>query len=209
MTARLFKESEMKRFITYLMLAGIMFLMFTGSSTASDDAEEYIAKAKAAFIQSDIVNAIHWYRKAAELNNAEAQTRLAYLLDNSEENDEAIIWYKKAVAQGHAEAFYGLGIMYAAGEGVKPDEAKAFELFTQAANKGHAPSIRALVVTYEKGDLGQPIDYELAVEWLQAGVEVNDLWAITRLARAYQRGELGLRIDNKQAGRLLQKLPAS
>jgi TPR repeat protein len=186
-----------------------MLFLLTSTARASETDQEYIAKAKAAFIQADIVNAIHWYRKAAELNNAEAQTRLAYLLDNSEENDEAIKWYQKAVVQGYAEAFYGLGIMYAAGEGVKPDEAKAFDLFAQAATKGHAPSIRALAVTYEKGDLGQPIDYELAVEWLQAGVEVNDPWAITRLARAYQRGELGLRIDNKQASQLLQKLPAS
>ncbi len=199
----------MKRYITYLMLPGIMLCLLTSTATASETAEEYITKAKTAFTQADIVNAIHFYRKAAELNSAEAQSRLAYLLDNSEENAEAIIWYEKAVAQGYAEAFYGLGIMYAAGEGVQPDETKAFELFTQAANKGHAPSIRALAVTYEKGDLGQPIDYELAVEWLQAGVEVNDPWAITRLARAYQRGELGLRIDNKKADRLLQKLPAS
>ena len=199
----------MYRLIRYPVTFWIAGLLLFTTAAASESAEDYITKAEAAFDQADIVNAMNWYRKAAKLNNAEAQTRLAYLLDNSEENEEAIKWYQKAVQQGHADAFYGLGIMYAAGEGANQDEAKAFELFTQAANKGHAPSIRALAVTYEKGDLGQPIDYELAVEWLQAGGDINDPWAITRLARAYQRGELGLRIDTKQTKMLLKKLPRS
>lgn len=199
----------MYQMIKYLIIFWITNLLLFTTVTANESPEEYLDKAKAAFNQADVVNAIRWYRKAAELDNAEAQTRLAYLLDNSEENEEAIKWYQKAVQQGYAEAFYGLGIMYASGEGVQQDEAKAFELYTQAAEKGHAPSIRTLAVCYEKGDLGQPVDYELAVEWLQAGVAINDPWAITRLARAYQRGELGLRIDSKQASMLLKKLPSS
>lgn len=198
----------MCRLINYLLALWITNLLLITSVNASDSPEAYLGKAKAAFEQADIVNAMRWYRKAAELGNAEAQTRLAYLLDNAEENEKAVEWYQKAVQQGYAEALYGLGIMYAAGDGVPQNEPKAFELYTQAAEKGHAPSIRALAVTYEKGDLGQPIDYEQAVLWLQAGVSIGDPWAITRLARAYQRGELGLRIDTKQAKTLLATLPS-
>ena len=199
----------MYQLIKYLFALWVINLLLFSTVNAKDSSEEYLVKAKAAFVQADIVNAIHWYRKAAAMENAEAQTRLAYLLDNSEENSEAVAWYRKAVQQGYTDAFYGLGVMYAAGEGVKLDESKAFELFTQAAEKGHAPSIRTLAVSYEKGDLGQPVDYEMAVMWLQEGVNIKDPWAITRLARAYQRGELGLRIDNKQANMLLDKIPSS
>ena len=197
----------MYRLMSYFLALLIWILFQIPTATAEDGPEAYLENANNAFEQSDIVNAMRWYRKAAELGNAQAQTRLAYLLDNSEENEEAIEWYQKAAAQGYPDALYGLGIMYAAGEGVPKNEDKAFDLLLQAANKGHAPSIRTLAVTYEKGDLDQPIDYEMAVQWLQAGVNVGDAWSITRLARAYQRGELGQRIDKQKAKALQKKIP--
>ena len=197
----------MYRLMNYFLALSIGMFSLISTATAEESPESYLQKADSAFEQSDIVNAMRWYRKAAELGNAQAQTRLAYLLDNSEENKEALEWYQKAAEQGYPEALYGLGIMYAAGEGVTPNEAKAFDLFLQAANKGHVPSIRTLAVTYEKGDLGQPIDFELAVQWLEAGVNSGDTWSITRLARAYQRGELGQRVDKQKARALQKQLP--
>lgn len=197
----------MHRLMTYFLTLWIGILSQISTVTAEDSPEAYLENANNAFKQSDIVNAMRWYRKAAELGNAQAQTRLAYLLDNSEENKEAIEWYQKAAEQDYPEAFYGLAVMYAAGEGVPKNESKAFDLFLQAANKGHAPSIRTLALVYEEGDLGQPIDYELAVQWLEAGVNVGDAWSITRLARAYQRGELGQRIDKQKAKALQKKVP--
>jgi TPR repeat protein len=196
----------MCRLMSYFLAFWMSVICCISTATANESPEAYLEKANTAFDRSDIVNAMRWYRKAAELGNAEAQTRLAYLLDNSEENAEALEWYQKAVDQGYPDAFYGLAVMYAAGEGVPKNDTKAFDLFLQAANSGHIPSIRTLAVTYEEGDLGQPIDYELAVQWLQAGVNANDTWAITRLARAYQRGELGLRIDKQKASALQKQL---
>ena len=59
--------------------------------------EEYIKLAEHAFDQSDIVSAMRYYRKAAEAGYAPAMSRLAYLLDKSEEDEEAITWLKRAV----------------------------------------------------------------------------------------------------------------
>jgi len=197
----------MYRLVSYFFILWAGMVSPVSTVMASDNPEVYMEKANAAFEQADIVNAMNWYRKAAELGNAEAQTRLAYLLDNAEENKEAIEWYQKAVEQGYPDAMYGLAGMYAAGEGTPKSEAKAFDLFSQAANNGHAPSIRILAVTYEEGNLGQPIDYELAVQWLQTGVSAGDTWSIFRLARAYERGELGQRIDKQKAKALQRQLP--
>ena len=59
---------------------------------------------------------------------------------------------------------------------------------------------------YEKGELGLRIDYELAREWLEQGMQLNDYWSIKRLAKAYGNGELGLRIDRQKAAQLEQQL---
>ena len=196
----------MYRLMSYFFVLWVGMMSPASTAIASDNAEAYLEKANTAFEQADIVNAMSWYRKAAEFGNAEAQTRLAYLLDNAEENKEAIEWYQKAVQQGYPDALHGLAVMYAAGEGVPKNEPKAFDLFLEAANNDHTPSIRILALTYEEGNLGQPIDYELAVQWLETGVNAGDTWSITRLARAYERGELGQRIDKQKAKALQRQL---
>lgn len=168
--------------------------------------ETLMNKAQAAFDQADIVNAMSYYRKAAESGYAPAQVRLAYLLDNSEENEAAVSWYRRAAEQGDAEGMYGLAQMLAAGEGVQQDNLQAVAAYTQAARQGHRPAIRVLALAYEKGELELNVSYAQAVSWLNAGVAARDTWSSKRLARAYRRGELGLRIDREQAGRLERRL---
>ncbi|RKZ63549.1 MAG: hypothetical protein DRQ44_09975, partial [Gammaproteobacteria bacterium] len=65
--------------------------------------EENVRLAEEAFDKSDIVSAMRFYRKAAEAGYGPAMSRLAYLLDKSEEDEEAIKWLKKAVLLGEAE----------------------------------------------------------------------------------------------------------
>lgn len=178
----------------------------TSAETAAETPQEYVAKAEQAFDESDIVGAMSYYRKAAEAGYAPAQSRLAYLLDISEENEEAVTWYQKAVAQGDAEAEHGLAGMYASGDGIAQNSAEALRLFTSSASKAYPPAIRVMAAAYEKGGIGLRIDYELAREWLEKGVQLNDNWSIKRLAQAYDNGELGLRIDRQKAAQLEQQL---
>lgn len=176
------------------------------SHAFADTAQEYVAKANKAFDESDIVSAMSYYRKAAEAGYVPAQIRLAYLLDKSEQNEEALEWYQKATEAGDAEAEFGLAGMYAAGDGTAPDIEQALTLFTSSANKGYTPAIHVMTAAYEKGELGLRIDYEAVREWLDKGVQLNDHRSIERLARAYTNGELGLRIDRQKAALLEQQL---
>ncbi|MGB5538863.1 MAG: tetratricopeptide repeat protein [Gammaproteobacteria bacterium] len=179
------------------------------------DTEALMQQAQTAFDQADIVNAMVLYRRAAEAGHAPAQARLAYLLDNSEANEEAVSWYRMAAEQGDAEGLFGLAHMYAAGEGIEKNPQEAVKGFTLAAQQGHAQAIRVLAQAYEMGELGLKVNYAQAVSWLNAGVAAQDAWSIRRLARAYRMGELGQRIDTEQAafleGRLvhLSRQPAN
>lgn len=187
-------------------MAATMLTLLTASYAFAETAQEYVTKAEKAFDESDIVSAMSYYRKAAEAGYVPAQNRLAYLLDKSEENEEAVKWYQKAAQQGDAEAEHGLAGMYVSADGIAQDSEEALRLFTSSAGKGYPPAIHVMAAAYEKGGLGLRVDYESAREWLDKGVQLNDYWSITRLARAYNNGELGLRIDRQKARQLEQQL---
>jgi TPR repeat protein len=192
-------------FYTNATITSILALFLTMHAYAASP-QEYVAKAEKAFDESDIVSAMSYYRKAAEAGYVPAQIRLAYLLDKSEENEEAFRWYQTAAATGDAEAEHGLARMYASGDGVTKNNSEALRLFTSSATKNYTPAIRVMAVAYEQGELGLRIDYETAQKWLAKGVQLNDYWSIKRLARAYSNGELGLRIDRQKATQLEQQL---
>ena len=63
------------------------------------------------------MEAVKWYRLAAEQGNARAQYNLGYAYDNGEgvEQDyvEAVKWFRLAAEQGNADAQYNLGYAYA------------------------------------------------------------------------------------------------
>mgnify|MGYP003571987548 FL=1 len=187
-------------------ISAIMLALLCVMQAQAETPQEYVVKAEKAFDESDIVSAMSYYRKAAEAGYVPAQTRLAYLLDTSEENEEAIKWYQLAAATGDAEAEHGLAGMYAAGDGIEQNSSEALRLFTSSANKGYTPAIHVMAVACEKGELGLRIDYEAAREWLEKGVQLNDYWSTGRLAQAYSNGELGLRIDRQKAAQLEQQL---
>lgn len=156
----------------------------------------------AAFARGDLLTAMTLYRRAAEAGSAPAQSRLAYLLDYSEDNEGAFRWYRQAAEQGHAQGQHGLAQMYAKGEGTEKDTALALSWFTHAAEQDYLPSVRVLAVAYETGELGLSINNDQALHWLRKGQQLADAWSIHRLARAYRLAELGLALDEKQANML-------
>ena len=198
----------MKQFQSFCLrsISATTLTLLCTMAAFAETPQEYITKAEQAFDKSDIVSAMSYYRKAADAGYAPAQRRLAYLLDKSEENEEAVIWYKKAVAQGDAEAEHGLAGMYVSADGIPQDNEEALRLFRSSASKGYPPAIHVMASAYEKGELGLRVDYELSREWLEKGMQLNDFWSIKRLAQAYGNGELGLRIDRQKAAQLEQQL---
>jgi TPR repeat protein len=192
-----------------ILAAGLfgLILGLGSNAVASETIDDYIAKADEAFDRSDVISAMNWYRKAAELGYAPAQSRLAYLLDKAEENEEAVRWYRMAAEQQYAEAEFGLAEMYNAGEGVERDYEQAVAWFTRAAEQGYMPAVHVLALAHEKGQMGLRINYDASVSWLRIGVEHRDPWSIKRLAKAYRNGELGLRYEPEQASALEDSLP--
>ena len=88
-------------------------------------------------VEPDAVEAVRWYRMAADQGHAPAQTSLAtfYYSNKGVKHDhaEAVRWYQKAADQGNADAQYLLGALYFRGHGIARDVIKAHMWFSLAA----------------------------------------------------------------------------
>ena len=96
-------------------------------------------------------------------------------------------WHPLA-EQGQAVAQYQLGLLYANGQGVTKDDAKARQWYEKAAVQGHteAQVNLGVLLMYARG--GQQ-DYKMAVYYLRlAANQGNDL-AQRRLGQMHERGE--------------------
>lgn len=151
--------SRMNRRLLVLLLAAV-----PGPAVLADEAAD-IDEGFVAFQRGDIVAAITHYEAAANAGSAEAQARLGWIFDQSEQNEDAVKWYRASAEQGHAGGQFGLGEMYAKGEGVEQDDAKAVEYFRLAAENGHGQAQRVLANAYENGLLGVEADPDKAAMW--------------------------------------------
>ena len=88
------------------------------------------------------MEAVKWYRKAAEQGNAAAQANLGYCYQNGQgvvqDYDEAVKWYRKAAAQGDALGQRNFGVCFQNGWGVPRDYNEAVKWYRKAAEQGHA-----------------------------------------------------------------------
>lgn len=135
-----------------------------GWEESKDDLNKYTT------LSPDREKSVAWFKRGAELGNAEAQYRLGEIyeiwmheiygygsgVDN--DHDKAFEWYWKAAGQGHVKAQYSLGEMYREGRGVAADADKAVEWFQKAAEHADVnmqKSIKkAIEETYAQGEVG-------------------------------------------------------
>ena len=94
---------------------------------------------------------------AAGKGNTDAQWQLGqiylgYFCNDEQNAKEAAKWYRKAAEQGRAEAQYGLGELYANGNGVQQDNSQALTWFTKAANNGSQNAKQAIENLKEKNN---------------------------------------------------------
>ncbi|MBR5709744.1 MAG: rhomboid family intramembrane serine protease [Thermoguttaceae bacterium] len=94
-------------------------------------------------------------------------------------------YYKRAVKFDNPVAIYNLGILYRDGDGVENDDAKAFELFKQAADLGDsdAQSEYGRMLYFEKENKKE------GVEWLKKASENGSQTARFFLACIYYEGD--------------------
>lgn len=206
LSVRRFGRSCVRRGPLALAVGLFLALLAAHPAAVLADAVEDTRRGVDAYNRGDVVAALRWLRLAAEQGHAPAAVRLAYILDKAEENEEAVSWYRAAAEQGNLEGAYGLGQMYAIGEGVEQDPAQAVRWIRQAAEGGVPPAMRTLAEWYRLGQLGLPVDLERTRAWLQRGAQAGDPWAMHRLAKAYEKGELGLAADPDKARHWTQRL---
>jgi hypothetical protein len=81
-------------------------------------------------VPKDEVEAVKWYRKAADQGYYGAKANLGFMYAEGrgvpKDEVEAVKWYRKAADQGHAGAQYKLGFMYQEGKGVPKDEVEGY-----------------------------------------------------------------------------------
>lgn len=172
--------------------------MTSAGATAED---EYRAGRKS-YQSGDVTSAMAQLRKASDAGHAPAQVLLADILDQAEMNEEAVAQYRKAAEQGNADGEYGLGNMYASGEGVKRDPAEARKWMLRAAEKNHPRATIFLAQAYLSGGLGlngKERSSEDARRWVMRAADNHYLPALDHLAKAYRTGLMGFAVDLKQA----------
>lgn len=143
----------------------LVFVMSSAAGASSADQEKLLKRADKLLNNNDIVKSMELYRKLADEGYAPAQSRLGYILDQSEENEEAVRLYRLAANQGYPGGEHGLGVMYLKGEGVEKDNAKGVELITRAAKKGYVKAIKTMITAYKKGLYNLDVDPEKASLW--------------------------------------------
>jgi TPR repeat protein len=107
-------------------------------------------------------------------NNALYERGQQYYL--SRDYDKAAKAYRQAADAGHARAQAKLGEMYAAGEGVPPNDAEAVKWYREAANQGDVEGQYYLGVMYDSGR-GVTQDNAKAVEVFRKAAQQGDEFA--------------------------------
>lgn len=188
-----------KRKILYPRVLCYTILLMCCNSLAHSDAIVDGNKGIEEFRKGNLIEAMQLLRSSAKQGYAPAQNTLAYILDQSEVNEDAFYWFQQAALQGHAAGQLGLGNMYAKGEGIKKDPIKAGEWIEKSARQMHVPAMRAYAYALEFGQLGFTQDKKSSGQWYLKAANAGDEVAMRRLSKAYRIGELGFKQDSTQA----------
>jgi len=140
-----------------------------------------IAYASGNGIPTDEVEAVKWFRKAAEQEYPPGEYALGemYLTGRGVPVDmaQAVKWIRLSAGHDHPQGQFNLAAMYIEGMGVAKDDVKAAEWLRKAAQQGFAPGQFGLGVMYAHGT-GLPRNLKEAIKWYRkAGDQgYGDAW---------------------------------
>jgi hypothetical protein len=111
--------------------------LLTAEAQAGDPVAQFHLARAYAFgmgVAEDDLEALRWYRAAAEQDHLEAQLQLGILLSDSPADfDEAARWLRAVAIRGVADAQWRLGSLYSGGAGIDPDPERAVYWIRKAA----------------------------------------------------------------------------
>jgi len=164
---------------------------------AKTDGDKGIAE----YRNGNLIEGMLLLESSAKKGYVPAQVTLAYILDQGEQDSEAFHWYQQAANNNNPAGLFGLGSMYAKGEGTSPDPQKAGQLIKQSALLNHLPAMRAYANALEYGQLGFSQNNTAAAKWYLKAANAGDGVSMRRLRNAYTLGQLGMPIDPAQASK--------
>ena len=142
-------------------------------------------------VVKDDVEAVTWFRKAAEAGSASGMYALGigYEIGRGIAKDDvaAVSWYRKAAAVGHANGMYALGNCYANGRGIAKDDVEALSWFRKAAAVGNTNGMYALGNSYANGRGVAKDDVE-AFTWYRKAAEAGSASGMYALGLGYEYG---------------------
>ncbi|KAF1840038.1 HCP-like protein [Cucurbitaria berberidis CBS 394.84] len=138
--------------------------------------------------RKDYAKAVQFFRAAASKNHPGAATRLG-----KGKYREGVKWLKRASESAdfqYNNAPYELGLLHETGYGddIFKDEIYAVQLFTQAAELGHAMAALKLGEAYEHGLLRCPKDAALSVHYYNCAAQADIPEAMMNLCAWYMVG---------------------
>lgn len=155
----------------------------------------------AAGAEKNSVEAVKWFRKAAEQGHVKAQYHLATCYQMGEgigkDRTEAVKWFRKAAENNHAEAQGHLGTCYYMGDGVEKDYPQAIGWFRKGAEQGSGWAASGLAVCYYDGQ-GVAKDLVNAAKWFRKAADLGDPRGLYSLGNCYYFGE-GVEKDYTEA----------
>lgn len=150
----------------------------------------------------DKAKAVQFYRQAASRSHAGAMLRLGKACmdgDMGQVNKyrEGITWLKRAAEAANTQynsAPYELGLLHETGFGddVFKDPSYAAQLFTRAAELGHAEAAFRMGDAYEHGKLNCPVDPALSIHFYTTAAQYGHGPAMMALSAWYMLGSEGL-----------------
>ena len=172
---------------------------------ARKNAEEWYNTGVRYYNEQNYIEAVYWYRKAAEQGHTEAQNNLGVCYEYGkgveQDYEEAAKWYKKAAEQGHTEAQNNLGVCYEYGKGVEQDYEEAAKWYKKAAEQGNANAQTNLGFFYENGH-GVAQSYQEAVKWYQKAAKQGSVVAKEKheklLKKAQREKEAALKVQAEE-----------
>ncbi len=156
-------------------------------------------------IKADPERAKFLIQQAAESGHAPAQAAYGALL--MEQIDpkareisfaEPLQWFRKAADQAEPGGMCRLGMMIAAGQGMKVDAAAGWKWISKAAQTGHPLALNEAGICLQQGR-GVEKDPIAAIGYFHAAADLGNTAAMVNLGNCY-RGGMGIPPDLNKAG---------
>lgn len=174
-------------------------------------AEAMAKKGKDAYEAESYDVALRWFRKAADLGNADAMMGMSWIFGNGrgvpKDEPTALRWRKMSAEHGNPVAMTVIAYGYEQGEGVTQDYAEAMRWYRKAADRDDASAKWSIGQLFENGK-GVAQDYAEAMRWYRRAANGGYTFAMWSIGILYEYGR-GVPKDEAQAREWMKKAAAT